>query len=216
MPVRFAAGRNRPVPLLALPPSTAPDLEETAVTTLAAPPRTTARTIPIGAAILAFGCVLLAYFDFFVTTSNGKYTYAADYLYAMDIFPFVVGLGLIVAGICARQGGRGRTGAIILAVGLAGLAVDCVAAMIAGNDQALGPLYPIGALVSFAGMVVLTVASIRARVLPWWTTPLLTITWIVGGVVGDDGPLGFKGSALLLAAAGIAVAAATARPTASN
>jgi hypothetical protein len=80
----------------------------------------------------------------------------------------------------------------------------------------VGPLYPIGALVSFAGMVVLTVAAIRARVLPWWTAPLLTITWIVGGVVGDDGPLGFKGSALLLAAAGIAVAAATTRPTASN
>jgi DNA-binding NarL/FixJ family response regulator len=30
--------------------------------------------------------------------------------------------GLIVAGVCARQGGRGRTGAIVVTVGLAGLA----------------------------------------------------------------------------------------------
>ena len=186
------------------------------MTTLSAPSRTATRTIPIGAGILAFSCLVLAYFDFFVTTSDGKYTSTADYLFNLDMYPMLAGLGLIVIGICARQGGRGRTGAIIVAVGLAALAVDGIAAIVARNDQALGPLYPIGALVSFAGMVVLTVASIRARVLPWWTAPLLTITWIVGGVVGDDGPLGFKGSALLLAAAGIAVAAATTRPTASN
>jgi hypothetical protein len=186
------------------------------MTTLVAPPRTATRTIPLGAAILAFSCVVLAYFDFFVTTSDGKYTSTADYLFVLNMYPMLAGLGLIVAGICARQGGRGRTGAIIVAVGLAGLAVDGIAAMVARNDQALGPLYPIGALVTFAGMVVLTVASIRARVLPWWTTPLLTLTWIVGGVVGDGGPLGFKASALLLAAAGIAVAAVTTRRPASN
>lgn len=186
------------------------------MTTLSAPPRTVTGTIPLGAAILAFSCVVLAYFDFFVTTSDGNYISTADYLYTLNMYPMLTGLGLIVAGICARQGGRGQTGAIIVAVGLAGLAVDGIAAIIARNDQALGPLYPIGALVTFVGMVVLTVATIRARVLPWWTTPLLTITWIVGGVVGDDGPLGFKASALLLAAAGIAVAAATSRRTASR
>ena len=186
------------------------------MTAVLTPPRTATRTIPLGAAILAFGCAVLAYFDFFVTTSDGKYTLAADYLYATDIFPMVAGLGLLVAGICARQDGRGRTGAIILAVGLTGLVVDCIAAMVAGNDQALGPLYPIGTLVTFAGMIVLTVASLRAHVLPWWTTSLLTITWIIGGPVGDGGPLGFKASALLLAGAGVAVAAVSSRRPAAG
>ena len=185
------------------------------MTTLLTPPRTATRTIPVGAAILAYSCVVLAYFDFFVTTSDGKYTSTADYLYTLDMYPMLAGLGLIVAGICARQG-RGRTGAIIVTVGLAGLAVDGIASIVGKNDQALGPLYPIGAFVTFAGMIVLTIASIRARVLPWWTTPLLTITWITGGVVGDGGPLGFKASALLLAAAGIAVAAVSGRRPAAG
>ena len=186
------------------------------MTALTAPSRTAVRTTPLGAALLAFACVALAYFDFFITTSDGKYTSTADYLYTLNMYPMLAGLGLLVAGICARQGGRGRTGAVIVAIGLAGLAVDGIAAVVARNDQALGPLYPIGALVTFAGMIVLTVASLRARVLPWWTTPLLTVAWIVGGVVGDDGPLGFKASALLLAAAGIAVAAATIRQPAHS
>jgi hypothetical protein len=84
--------------------------------------------------------------------------------------------------------------------------VDCIASTVGKDDQTLGPLYPIAALVTFIGMIVFTIASLRARILPWWTTPALTLGWIVGGVVGDDGPLGFKASALLLAAAGIAVA----------
>jgi hypothetical protein len=186
--------------------------EITMTTLLSNPPRST-RTIPVGAAILALGCVILACFDFFVTTSDGEYTRTADYLYALDMYPLLIGLGLLLAGVCARQGGRGRTGAVIVGVGLLGLAVDGAAAMIGGDDQTLGPLYPIATLVSFVGMIVFTVSSVRARVLPWWTTPALTIGWIVGGMVGDGGPLGFKASALLLAAAGVAVAvAASARP----
>lgn len=136
------------------------------MTIVSAPPRTASRTILLGAAILAFSCVVLAFFDFFVTTSDGNFTSTADHLYNLDMYPMLAGLGLIVAGICASQGGRGRTGTVIVAVGMAGLAVDGIAAMVARDDQALGPLYPIGALVTFAGMVVFTVASVRARVLP--------------------------------------------------
>src|SRR5689334_17340423 len=103
MPIRLAAGRPGPVRLLALPASTVHTRGDL-MTAVLTPPRTATRTIPLGAAILAFGCAVLAYFDFFITTSDGKYTLAADYLYAMDIFPMVAGLGLLVAGICARQG----------------------------------------------------------------------------------------------------------------
>jgi uncharacterized membrane protein len=77
-------------------------------TLVSVPPRTATRTVPIGAAILAVGCVVLAHFDFFVTTSDGKYVYPADYLYTLDMYPLLAGLGLLLAGICARQGGRGR------------------------------------------------------------------------------------------------------------
>jgi len=180
------------------------------------PARTATRTIPIGAAILALGCIALAYIDFFVTTSDGTYAYTADYVYTLDMYPLLAGLGLVVAGICARQGGSGRTGAIIVGVGLLGLAVDGIGSVVGRNDQTLGPLYPIATLITFVGMVVFTVASLRARVLPWWTTPALTLGWIVGGVVGDSGPLGFKASALLLAAAGIAIASAANRHRATE
>lgn len=179
------------------------------------PPRTASRTIQLGAAILVLGCVVLAFFDFFVTTSDGKFTYTADYWYTLDMYPFLIGFFLIISGLRVRQDGRGKVGAIIVTVGLAALAIDGVASMVSRNDQALGPLYPVAVLATIIGVITFTIASIRARTLPWWTTVALTVTWIVGGLVGDNGPLGFKGSALLLAAAGAAVATATSRTVTS-
>jgi hypothetical protein len=53
---------------------------------------------------------------------------------------------------------------------------------------------------------VFAVGTIRARVLPWWAGPALAVTWLIGGPVGEGGPTGFKGSALLLAAVLLTIA----------
>lgn len=184
------------------------------MTTLVAnPPRTAPRMAPLGAAILSLGCVTLACFDFFVTTSDRKLTYTADYLYTLNMYPILIGLFMLVTGLRAWQGGRGKIGATITTVGLAAAAVDGIATIVTRNDQALGPLYLLGTFVSIIGLTIFAIASIRARILPWWTTAALAATWIIGGLVGDGGPLGFKGSALLLAIAGIAAAVTSTRPT---
>jgi hypothetical protein len=186
-----------------------------AMTTLTATTsRQPTRTTAAGAALLTFGSVILAVFDFFVTTSDGKLVSAADYLYTLNMFPFLLGFVVLLTGLRSVQHGRdgtlGKIGFILTMVGVAGVAVDGVVTLITKNPQALGPAYPLGTLLSFVGMLLFAIASIRTRVLPWWVGPTLTVTWIIGGLVGDGGPLGFKGSALLLAATAIAAAAAAA------
>jgi hypothetical protein len=190
-----------------------------AMTTLALKPADTAvRTSAVGAALLALGCVVLAYLDFFVTTSDGKFVSAADYVYTVDMLPLLVGLFLLVSGLRGVQSGRdgklGTAGFVVLTVGLVGLTVTGVDSMITKDAQALGPVYVLSTFATFIGLILFAIGGLRARVLPWWMGPLLTIAWVVGGTVGDGGPLGFKGSALLAAAAGIACASGAAKAAA--
>jgi hypothetical protein len=182
------------------------------MTTIALKPaRVSARTAAVGAVILAIGCVVLAYMDFFVTTSEGKFVSAADFVYLFDMYPLLVGLFLLAHGLRGVQAGRdgklGTAGFVVLCIGLAGLAITGVDSAITQNAEALGPVYMLSTFASFIGLILITIAALRARVLPWWTTPLLTVGWIVGGTVGDGGPLGFKASAIVLALAGGAGAA---------
>lgn len=183
-----------------------------AALTAAARTRTPARTATIGAAVLATGCLVLAAFDFLVATHD-KITSAADYLYTLNMYPILAGLVLLLAGLRAAQHRRdrilGTIGFILTVVGVAGAGIDGIATLITKNPQALGPTYLLGTFLSIIGMILFAIASIRARVLPWWAAPALAFTWTIGGLLGDGGPLGFKGSALLLAAAAIAAAAAT-------
>jgi len=191
------------------------------MTTLtAAPTRTSGRTATVGAALLALGCIALAGFDFLTTTSDGKFQSAVDYWYTADMFPMLIGLFLLLAGLRAVQRGRdGKLGTVSFAVttvALVAVAVDGVATLVTKDPMALGPVYLLGTFVSIIGLVLFAVAAIRARVLPWWVGVALAITWTVGGLVGDDGPLGFPGSGLLLAAAGIAAAAVANRTGAAD
>jgi hypothetical protein len=181
------------------------------MTTLtAAPPRTTTRTLATGAAMLAVSCVVLAIFDFFIPTT-AEYHGPADYVYAANGVPFVTGLALMVLGLRrvlkGRDGKVGTAGMVITMVGLGALMLSIVATLATGSESSIGPAYPLGTLTSFIGLILFTVGALRAKALPWWMTPALTLTWIVGGPVGDAGPLGFKASGLLLTAVAIAIAA---------
>ncbi|WP_086729536.1 hypothetical protein [Streptomyces carpinensis] len=177
-----------------------------------APSRPAGRLAVAGAAVLAFACVALAVFDFFVTTSStDQFTSTADYLYTLDGFPFVIGFVALVAGLRALHAGRdgrlGRFGFLVTTAGGAALCLCLAASLATRSENSLGPLYPLGSLVSFLGMILFAVASVRARVLLWWAGPALAVSWVVGGPVGDGGPLGFKASALVLAAVAAVVVA---------
>ena len=181
------------------------------MTTLtAAPPRTTTRLATVGAALLAFGCVVLTFFDFFVTTSATGFHGTGDYLYTADGFPFTVGLLLLVAGVRAvnrgRDGRLGTIGFVITAVGSVAVLICLAASLVTRSENSLGPVYVLGSFATMLGVLVFAIGTIRARVLPWWIAVALAVTWVVGGLVGDNGPLGFKGSALLLAATAITMA----------
>lgn len=179
------------------------------------PPRTAHRTVSLGAALLVFSCAVLAIFDFFITTSNGSFTSTADYVYTLDGLPFVAGLLLVVSGLRTVQRGRdgklGRAGFLVVAVGVAAVFVCLITSVVTSSENSLGPVYVLGTFATIIGLVIFAVASLRARVLPWWVGPALALTWIVGGPVGDNGPLGFPASGLLLAAVAIAIAVVTPR-----
>jgi hypothetical protein len=179
-------------------------------TLVPAPPRTAAaRLVSAGAALLTLACLVLAYFDFFVTTSD-NFRGPAEYVYTLDGLPFVGALLLVVAGLRAVHGGRdgtlGTAGFAVTAVGVLALAACLLASVVTASENSLGPLYPLGSLISFVGVILYAVAAVRARVLPWYAAPALAVTWIVGGPVGDNGPLGFPASGLLLAAVAITLA----------
>jgi len=181
------------------------------MTTLtAAPPRTTTRTLRTGAALLALSCVVLAIFDLFIPTTQ-DFRGPAEYVYTVDGVPFVLGLVLMLVGLRGIQRGQdgklGFAGLLLVTIGVAAIGIALIASVITASENSFGPAYPLGALTSFIGMVVFTIGALRARVLPWWMTPALTVTWIVGGPVGDGGPLGFPASGLLLAAVATAIAA---------
>ncbi len=175
-----------------------------------APPRTASRLLPVGAALLTFGCLAMAVFDFFFTISTDDFASTADYLYTLDAFPLLAGMLLLVAGLRRLNGGRdgllGRIGFLVTAAGLVAVAVCVASSIITTSENSLGPVYVLGSLASLLGVVLFAIGSVRARVFAWWIAPLLAITWIIGGTVGDNGPFGFPGSGLLLAVAGIATA----------
>jgi hypothetical protein len=153
----------------------------------------------------------LAAMDLFAITSDTRYTSLMDYLFTANGFPFVLGPLLAIIGIHSiqrpRDGLAGRIGFAVMAIGLIGFLPPLVASLITKQADALGPVYFLSMLTSLIGVIVFAAGTIRARVLPWWAGPALAVTWLVGGPVGEGGPTGFKGSALLLAAVLLAIAA---------
>jgi hypothetical protein len=179
------------------------------VTTTTAPPATSTLA-RAGVAVGVLACLVIAAIDLFAhTASSGRFVGAADFWYTADLFPFVLGPLLLLIAARRVQGGRdrrlGTSGFVLTALGLLGFLPCGVAALITRDPMALGPVYMLSMLATMAGLALSAIAMIRARVLPRWAGPVLLAGWLIGGPVGDGGPLGFPASALLLAAALIAV-----------
>lgn len=178
---------------------------------LIAPSRSARLVTRAGLAVTAAAALILASLDLFTSVPQHTSSYAAvDYLFTADGFPFMYGLFAAVIALHSLQAGRdgriGRIGAVIACVGFAAFIAPLTASLVSGDQQALGPVYVLAALTTLVGMVIFAVGMVRAHTLPWWAGPALAVTWIVGGPVGEGGPFGFRGSAVLLAAACVAVA----------
>ncbi|MEV4299741.1 hypothetical protein [Microbispora rosea] len=100
---------------------------------------------------------------------------------------------------------------VLTTVGMLGVLPPLAVSLVSGDTEALGLVYLLSMLASLIGLVLFAVGLLRAGVLPWWAGPSPAAGWVVGGPVGEGGPLGFGGSALLLAAASLAVAFAVSR-----
>ncbi|OPG04699.1 hypothetical protein [Microbispora sp. GKU 823] len=164
----------------------------------------------------AASAAALALLDLFTSVpQHDRLIDAADYAFTADGFPFVLGMLVSVAAIHALHGGRdGRLGSVALVlttVGMLGFLPPLAVSLVSGDAESLGPVYLLSMLVSLIGLVLFAVALVLGRALPWWAGPSLAVGWVVGGPVGEGGPLGFRGSALLLAAACLAVAFAVSR-----
>lgn len=188
----------------------------TALTTTTTPPRTPYRLARAGLLSCAASAVLLALLDLFTAVpQHDRLVGAADYVFTSDGFPLVLGLLAAVAALHSLQDGRdGRLGTVALivtTVGTLGFLPPLTVSLISGDAESLGPVYLLSMLASLIGLVLFAISSVRARVLPWWAGPAMAVGWVVGGPVGEDGPLGFPGSALLLAAALVAVTVAVSR-----
>jgi hypothetical protein len=164
----------------------------------------------------AASAAALALLDLFTSVpQHDRLIDLADYAFTADGFPLVLGMLASVAAIHSLHGGRdGRLGSVALVlttVGMLGFLPPLVVSLVSGDAESLGPVYLLSMLASLIGLVLFAVGLLRAGVLPWWAGPSMAVGWVVGGPVGEDGPLGFRGSALLLAAACLAVAFAVSR-----
>ncbi|MGI5156744.1 hypothetical protein [Microbispora sp. CA-102843] len=164
----------------------------------------------------AASAAALALLDLFTSVpQHDRLIDAADYAFTVDGFPLALGMLVSVAAIHSLHGGQdGRLGSVALVlttVGMLGFLPPLAVSLLSGDAESLGPVYLLSMLVSLIGLVLFAVALILARALPWWAGPSLAVGWVVGGPVGEGGPLGFRGSALLLAAACLAVAFAVSR-----
>lgn len=126
----------------------------------------------------------------------------ADYAFVALTIPFVLAIVAVVRQLRTGQsvGRLDRIGYRILVGSSSCVALTAVASLITANDDSLGLLYPFGTLGTIVGVAVSALALARASRLSRWTAGLLLLAWCVGGLLGENGPFGFRGSAFILAA----------------
>ncbi len=136
----------------------------------------------------------------------------ADYVFTALLIPFVLApLAALTALRSAQQGQDGRLGTVgfvVTAIGLAAFLPCGILTLATGDATSGGPLYPLAMLSSLVGLVLMSVAWVRAKALPRWMLPTVTLGWIFGGPVAEGGTPGFRGAALILAAICVVVAVA--------
>lgn len=141
----------------------------------------------------------------------------ADYLFTALLIPIALCLLGALAGLRRGQGGRdGRVGLVgfrVAGAGLAAFVVCGVLTLATANPDSAGPLYPLAMLATIVGLICMSVGANRARVLPRWVMPALTVAWVffgpiaAGGSGGGSSPVAWRGSEFVFAALGTVVAA---------
>ena len=181
-------------------------LTTTASTVLPEQRGRTRATLLVTAAIAAATALL----DLLTRQSPDHLTTAGDYAFTVMLFPFVLGPIAAITMLHRMQDGRdgrlGQAGYLVTVTALAAFIPCGIASLVTGDTQALGPVYVLAMLGSLAGLIVFAIGLVRARVLPRWAGPLLPVAWLAGGPVTEGGSPGFRGAALILAAALTAIA----------
>jgi hypothetical protein len=172
----------------------------TTVSTPVPAQRRRARATLLTAAAVAAGCALV---DLLAPPSSSSHlSTAADYAFTALLFPFVLAMIAVITMLHRMQHGKdgrlGKAGYIVVSVALAAFIPCGIDSLATGNAQALGPVYILAILGSFAGLILFAIASFRAPVLPRWAGPLLPLAWLLGGPVATAS---FRGATLILAAA---------------
>jgi hypothetical protein len=171
------------------------------------------RTAPIAAALAAVvwgagSAVLLL-----LPGGGERFTTPADYAGPVVFLLGVVLTGVALAGLQCRQEGRagrlGQVGYWLIVVPFALLVVQTAAELVVGGE-ALGPLYPIGAVASRLGFILWGIAAYRAAVLPRWLGPAVALAWVIAP------PLGPIAAIFALPVAWAAAALAVSRPAGST
>jgi hypothetical protein len=177
----------------------------TAVSTPVPVQRRRTRATLLTAAAVAAACALT---DLLAPPSSGSHLItAADYTFTALLFPFVLATIAVITMLHRLQHGHdgrtGKAGYIAACVALAAFIPCGIDSLATGNAQALGPVYILAILGSFAGLILFAIGSFRARVLPRWVGPLLPLAWLLGGPVATAT---VRGATLILAAAYTAIA----------
>ena len=145
--------------------------------------------------------------------SGEQFNRPSDYADPVVFLLGVILIGVALTGLHRRQEGRaGRLGQVgyWLIIGPFTLLVVQTAAELVVGGEALGPLYPIGAVASRLGFILWGIAAYRANVLPRWLGPVVALAWVIAP------PLGPIAAIFALPVAWAAAALAVWRPTVSS
>ena len=160
------------------------------------------RAIVIAAGVFA----ATGLFDVIVRPSSEQtYHSASVYVFTALLVPFALvtlwALADLRFSVQAADGRLGSAGFRIAATGLILLIPPAISSLATGGEQSLGPIYMVGMLLSLVGIVLLSLALVRAGALTRWVAIALPAAWLLGGPIAP-----FPGATLILAAVFIALA----------
>lgn len=156
------------------------------------PPQATRRlalVAVLGGAVYAISGVLRLASPVQVVPFSGASDYLTEALRALALLLTLAGFAalhlLLLAG--GYRGARGWTGFRAAVLGQGAMLASAVASLVAGAP-ALGFLSVVGTLVLLVGIALLSVATHKAAILPWWSAVLVGALAV--GVLGEVGAVG--------------------------